>query len=55
MGKKQAAKAGDVRHVGSIREWARSPGGGPGNPHQYSRLVGCGPWGCRESGTTDAT
>ena len=30
--------AGDVRDVGLIPEWERSPGGGHGNPLQYSCL-----------------
>ena len=32
------ADAGDVREVGSIPGSGRSPGGGHGNPLQYSRL-----------------
>ena len=32
------ANAGDVRDVGSIPGWGRSPGGGPGNPLQNSCL-----------------
>ena len=40
----------------------RSPGGAHGNPlqysclenpHRYRSLVGCSPWGCRESDTTE--
>ena len=30
--------AGDVRDLWSIPEWGRSPGGGHGNPLQYSCL-----------------
>ena len=30
--------AGDVRHEGLILGWERSPGGGRGNPFQYSCL-----------------
>ena len=30
--------AGDVRHEGLILGWERSPGGGHGNPFQYSCL-----------------
>ena len=46
------ANAGDLRDVGSIPESGRSPGGGHGNPLQYSclknphgqrSLVGYGP------------
>ena len=32
------ASAGDIRDVGSIPGWGRSPGGGHGNPLQYSCL-----------------
>ena len=32
------ANAGDVRDTGSMPGWARSPGGGHGNPLQYSCL-----------------
>ena len=30
------ANAGDIRDTGSIPGWGRSPGGGNGNPLQYS-------------------
>ena len=30
--------AGDIRDTGSVPGWGRSPGGGPGNPLQYSCL-----------------
>ena len=30
--------AGDIRHLGSIPGWERSPGGGNSNPLQYSSL-----------------
>ena len=52
-GKDSACSVGDL---GSIPELERSPGGGHGNPFQYSRLenrrgqrslAGCSPWGCR--------
>ena len=33
------ANAGDLRDIGSIPELGRSPGGGHGNPLQYSCLV----------------
>ena len=36
--KKLPAKAGDMRDVSSISGWGRSPGGGHGNPFQYSFL-----------------
>ena len=32
------ANAGDIRDVGSVPGSERSPGGGHGNPHQYSCL-----------------
>ena len=49
--------AGDARGVGSIPGSGRSPGGGHGNPLQYSRLenphgqrslAGYSPWGLKE-------
>ena len=36
--KNQSASAGDIREAGSIPGSGRSPGGGHGNPLQYSRL-----------------
>ena len=59
--KNPPAKAGDVRDVGSVPRSGRFPGGGHGNPPQYSflenpheqrSLVGCGPWGRKELDTT---
>ena len=38
MVKKTPENAGDLRDVGSIPGWGRSPGGGHDNPHQYSCL-----------------
>ena len=38
MEKNPLASAGDVRDVGSIPGLGRSPGGGHGNPLQYSCL-----------------
>ena len=38
MVKNSPANAGDVRDAGSIPGWARSPGGGHGDPLQYSCL-----------------
>ena len=58
-GKESACNSGDL---GSISGLERSPGGGHGNPLQYSclenphgqrSLVGCSPWGCKESDTTE--
>ena len=48
--------------IGSIPGLGRSPGGGYGNPRQYSclenpqgqrSLVACSPWGRKESDTTN--
>ena len=36
--RKLPAKAGDGRDMSSIPGWGRSPGGGNGNPPQYSCL-----------------
>ena len=36
--KNPPASAGDIRNVGSVSGWGRSPGGGHGNPLQYSCL-----------------
>ena len=58
------AKAGDTTDVGLIPGSGRSPGGGHGNPLQYScletaygrrGLPGYGPWGRKESDTTEVT
>ena len=58
QGKESACNAEDL---GSIPGLGRSPGGGHGNPLQYSclenpheqgSLVGYGPWGHKESDTT---
>ena len=52
----------NVRDLGSIPGLERSPGGGHGNPLQYSCLenphgqrclVGYSPWGCKELDTTE--
>ena len=56
--KNPSANAGDIRDVGSIPGMERCPGGGHGNPLQYSclknpmdkkSLEGCSLWGCKES------
>ena len=36
--KNMLVNKGDVRDMGSIPGWGRSPGGGHGNPLQYSCL-----------------
>ena len=61
MVKNPPANAGDMDSIPGLR---RSPGGGHGNPVQYSclrksngqkkSLAVCSPWGHRESGTTAA-
>ena len=52
----------DAGDLGSIPGLGRSPGGGPGDPLQYSclenphgqrTLAGYSPWGHRESDTTE--
>ena len=58
-GKETACNAGDLGSVPGLR---RSPGGGHGNPFQYSylenlhgqrNLAGCSPWGPKESDVTE--
>ena len=58
-GKESACNVGDL---GSIPGLGRSPGGGHGNPLQYSSLenphgqrslAGYSPWGCKELDTTE--
>ena len=65
MRKNPHANAGDVRDMGLIPGSGRSPGGGQGNPPQYSCLenpmdreawwAGYSPRGHKESDTTEAT
>ena len=52
----------DVRDAGLIPGWGKSPGGGHGNPLQYSclenpggqrSLAGYSPWGHKESDMTE--
>ena len=59
--KNPPANAGDIRDVGLILGLGRSPGGGHGNPVQYSclenlmdrgSLACCSPWGRKELDTT---
>ena len=58
-GKKSACNAGDLSSIPGL---GRPPGGGPGNPLQYSclenphgqrSLEGYSPWGCKGSDTTE--
>ena len=37
------------------RKWQPTPMFLPGESHGWRRLVGCSPWGCTESDTTEAT
>ena len=63
VGKESACNAGDAGDTGLIRGSRRSPGGGHGNPLQYSCLenpMDRGAWratihvGCKESDMTEA-
>ena len=54
MVKNTLANEGDVRDAGSIPESGRSPGGGHGNPLQYTNLdnpVDRGAWQARVHGS----
>ena len=56
--KNPPANAEDIRDAGSIPGSGRSPGGGHGNPLQYSCLenpMDRGAWDCKESDTTEVT
>ena len=62
--KNPPANAGDVRDTSLIPGSGRSPGGGQGNPLQYSclenphgqkSLAGYSPWGRTELDMTEAT
>ena len=61
-GSEVKAFACNVGDLGSIPGSGRSPGEGNGNPtlvflpgesHGWRSLVGCSPWGCKESDTTE--
>ena len=63
-GKESSCIAGTTGNMGSIPGSGRSPGGGHGNPLQYSclenphgqrSLEGYSPLGCKESDTTEET
>ena len=58
MVKNLPVSAGDTGDVALIPGWGRAPGGGNGNPFQYSclekfhgqkSLAGYSPWACKES------
>ena len=60
--KNPPASAGDIGDMGSVLRVRRSSGGGHKNPLQYPylenpqgkrSLVGCSPWRCKESDTTE--
>ena len=59
--KNPPANAGDIRNLGSVPGWGRSPGGGQSNPLQYSCLqtpTDTGAWRAavrKESDMTEAT
>ena len=62
--KEPPCNAGDTGDPGSVPRWRRFPGGGHGNPLQYSfldnsqgqrRLVGHSSWGHEERDTTEET
>ena len=62
--KNRPANAGDIRDSGSIPRLGRSPGGGHGDPLQYSflehpmdggALGGYSPWGHKESNINEVT
>ena len=64
VGKNMTANAGDIRDMGSVLESGRYPGVRNGNPLQDScledpqgerSLVGCSPWGLKESDVTEVT
>ena len=59
MVKNLPAKAGDAGDLGLIPGFGKSPGEGNGNPFLPGKslgqrsLVGCSPWGHKESDTTE--
>ena len=58
MVKNPPANAGNLRDMGFVTGTRRSPGGGHGNPHQYSCLenpMNKGVYGVTESDTTEET
>ena len=64
VGKESACNAGDIRDSGVISELGRIPWRRKGQPtpiflsgesHGQRSLASCGPWGHKESATTEAT
>ena len=64
MGKESTCNAEDTGDVGSVPGWGRFPGGGHGNPLQYSclenphgqrSLAGYSPWDPKELDMTECT
>ena len=43
------------QHIYWRRQWQTTPVLLPGKSHGRRRLVGCSPWGCKESDMTEAT
>ena len=52
--KNPPANAGDIRDPGSVPGLGRSPGGGHGNPLQYSCLENQGAWWATFHGVTES-
>ena len=55
--KNPTVNAGDIRDSGSLPEWGRLPGGGHGNPFQYSCLenpMDRGAWWATVHGVTES-
>ena len=44
-----------VRKIPWRREWPPTPVLLPGEPHGQKSLAGYGPWGCKDSDTTEGT
>ena len=42
-----------LSHVSRVRQWHPTPVLLPGKSHRRRSLVGCSPWGCEESDTTE--
>ena len=59
VSKESACSAGDPGSIPGLgrstgrRKWQPTPVSLPGKSHGQRSLVGCSPWGCKESGTTE--